>query len=85
MLSYRGSDEESEDGDDTQLRPQWAVEPYLSQQLLAQRALDPDEIFQQHANTCSLDEVFSNLGTGSRPCYDGGESKMSSSKFVRVA
>ena len=78
MVLSRGSDEESEEeADDVQLRPQWATEPYLSQQLLAQRALDPDEIFQQHANTCSLDEVFSSMGTGARPCCDGGGSRMS--------
>ncbi len=45
-----------------QARPAWAQGAELRRQLVAQRAVDPDEIFQQHAKTCSLDEVFDASG-----------------------
>jgi hypothetical protein len=38
--------------------PEWARGRSLMAQLVAQMHIDPDEVFQQHAKTCSLDEVF---------------------------
>ena len=64
MQQCRGSDSEeesSEDEDPKKPIPEWARGRALMQQLAAQVQTDPDEVFQQHRKTCSLDEVF---GTG---------------------
>ena len=52
-----------------QVRPAWAQGAELRRQLVAQRGVDPDEIFQQHAKTCSLDEVFDVSGALLSPPY----------------
>ena len=54
----RRSDFESEDDQPKKPVPDWARGPALTQQLAAQLFVDPDEIFQHHTKTCSLDEVF---------------------------
>lgn len=38
--------------------PDWARGKQLLSQLAAQVRTDPDEIFQQHLKTCTLDDVF---------------------------
>ncbi|KAL3133279.1 hypothetical protein ABBQ38_007160 [Trebouxia sp. C0009 RCD-2024] len=58
---YRGDDsdvESSEDEDPKKPIPEWARGRALMQQLASQVQTDPDEVFQQHRKTCSLDEVF---------------------------
>ena len=42
--------------------PEWARGRALVGQLITQVAVDPDEVFQQHQKTCSLDEVFGHSG-----------------------
>ena len=42
--------------------PAWARRQVLREQLKAQQHMDPDEIFRQKCNTCSLDEVFVHQG-----------------------
>ncbi|KAL0035130.1 hypothetical protein WJX79_002287 [Trebouxia sp. C0005] len=63
---YRGddSDAESSEGDDPRKPiPDWARGRALMQQLASQVQTDPDEVFQQHRKTCSLDEVFGHSDT----------------------
>ncbi|KAL0054711.1 hypothetical protein WJX82_001328 [Trebouxia sp. C0006] len=63
---YRGddSDAESSEGDDPRKSiPEWARGRALMQQLATQVQTDPDEVFQQHRKTCSLDEVFGHSDT----------------------
>jgi len=56
-------DAESSDGDDPgKPIPEWARGRALMQQLASQVQTDPDEVFQQHRKTCSLDEVFGHSG-----------------------
>ncbi len=64
-LCCRGddSDAESSEGDDPRKPiPEWARGRALMQQLATQVQTDPDEVFQQHRKTCSLDEVFGHSG-----------------------
>ena len=42
--------------------PAWARGKELMGQLMAQLAVDPDQIFQQRQRTCALDDVFSAPG-----------------------
>lgn len=61
----RGDDsdaESSEDDDPKKPIPEWARGRALMQQLASQVQTDPDEVFQQHRKTCSLDEVFGHSG-----------------------
>ena len=62
----RRSGSESESEDDAERRkkpiPKWARGPALAQALVAQMAVDPDEIFKLHQKTCPLNEVFSDRG-----------------------
>ncbi|KAL0036011.1 hypothetical protein WJX77_011218 [Trebouxia sp. C0004] len=63
---YRGddSDAESSEGNDPRKPiPEWARGRALMQQLASQVQTDPDEVFQQHRKTCSLDEVFGHSDT----------------------
>lgn len=65
MLCCRGDDsdaESSEDDDPKKPIPEWARGRALMQQLASQVQTDPDEVFQQHRKTCSLDEVFGHSG-----------------------
>ena len=48
--------------------PEWARGRALMQQLASQVQTDPDEVFQQHRKTCSLDEVFGHSGKPSFVC-----------------
>lgn len=57
-ISPYKSDFESDDDVPKKPVPDWARGKALVGQLMAQMYIDPDEVFQQHANTCSLDEVF---------------------------
>lgn len=64
-MSCRGDDsdvESSEDDDSKKPIPEWARGRALMQQLASQVQTDPDEVFQQHRKTCSLDEVFGHSG-----------------------
>lgn len=54
---YR-SDFESDDDEPKKPVPEWARGKALVSQLVAQTYTDPDEVFQHHNKTCSLDEVF---------------------------
>lgn len=54
--------ESSEDDDPKKPIPEWARGRALMQQLASQVQTDPDEVFQQHRKTCSLDEVFGHSG-----------------------
>ena len=58
------SDAESSDEDDDPKKPipEWARGRALMQQLANQVQTDPDEVFQQHRKTCSLDEGFGHAG-----------------------
>lgn len=56
---YR-SDHASDDDVPKKPVPEWARGKTLMAQLAAQMYVDPDEVFQQHAKTCSLDQVFAN-------------------------
>lgn len=65
MACCRGDDsdaESSEDDDPKKPIPEWARGRALMQQLASQVQTDPDEVFQQHRKTCSLDEVFGHSG-----------------------
>lgn len=42
--------------------PKWARGQALTQALVAQMAVDPDEIFKLHQKTCPLNEVFEQKG-----------------------
>lgn len=57
-ISPYKSDFESDDDVPKKPVPDWARGKALVGQLMAQMYIDPDEVFQQHAKTCSLDEVF---------------------------
>ena len=46
--------------------PRWARGQALAAALSAQLAVDPDEIFQLHAKTCPLSEVFAEPGVQTR-------------------
>lgn len=58
---YRSDFESDEDDAPKKPVPDWARGKALVSQLMAQMYIDPDEVFQQHAKTCSLDEVFAGL------------------------
>lgn len=61
----RGDDSDSESSSGSDQRkpiPDWARGRALMQQLASQVQQDPDEVFQQHRKTCSLDEVFGASG-----------------------
>ena len=65
MACCRGDEsdaESSEDDDPKKPIPEWARGRALMQQLASQVQTDPDEVFQQHRKTCSLDEVFGHSG-----------------------
>ena len=66
MHCFRGDDDsDSESSSDSDARkpiPEWARGRALMQQLASQVQQDPDEVFQQHRKTCSLDEVFGASG-----------------------
>ena len=57
-ISPYKSDFESDDDGPKKPVPDWARGKALLGQLMAQMHIDPDEVFQQHAKTCSLDDVF---------------------------
>lgn len=59
-ISPYKSDHDSDDDQPKKPVPEWAKGNQLRAQLVAQTYVDPDEIFQQHQKTCSLDEVFAN-------------------------
>jgi hypothetical protein len=53
--------------------PDWARGKALSGQLMTQLYVDPDEVFQQHHKSCSLDDVFGRAGpvkAGGRQDYN---------------
>lgn len=57
-----GSDSEDSEEDAEREKkpvPKWARGLALTQALVAQMAVDPDEIFKLHQKTCPLNEVFS--------------------------
>ena len=54
----RDSDEDTDDEGPVKPVPDWARGKQLLSQLTAQVRTDPDEIFQQHLKTCTLDDVF---------------------------
>ena len=58
---YRSDFESDEEDAPKKPVPDWARGKPLVAQLMAQMYTDPDEVFQQHAKTCSLDEVFAGL------------------------
>ena len=64
LLRRSGSESESEDDAERRKKPipKWARGPALAQALVAQMAVDPDEIFKLHQKTCPLNEVFSDRG-----------------------
>ena len=71
LLRRSGSESESEDDAERRKKPipKWARGPALAQALVAQLAVDPDEIFKLHQKTCPLNEVFSDRGGFlSSPC-----------------
>jgi hypothetical protein len=57
-ISPYKSDFESDDEEPKKPVPDWARGKALVTQLMSQMYVDPDEVFQQHAKTCSLDDVF---------------------------
>jgi len=67
MVVYR-SDGESDEEDEDQEIPAWAQDVNLRRGIMTQHKMDPDELFQQNEKTCSLDEVFANLGSGELSC-----------------
>ena len=71
--SESGSDSEDErEARPRKAVPKWARGAALSGALAAQSSVDPDEIFQLHAKTCPLSEVFSQPGAPG--CAGGAES-----------
>ena len=65
MTRRSGSDsEDSEEEAEREKKPvpKWARGQALTQALVAQMAVDPDEIFKLHQKTCPLNEVFSDRG-----------------------
>ena len=58
---------EDEEAEGSKVVPAWARGRELTNQLIAQVSVDPDEIFQQRQRTCALDEVFSSHGDPSIP------------------
>ena len=54
----RDSDEDTDEEGPAKPVPDWARGKQLLSQLTAQVRTDPDEIFQQHLKTCTLDDVF---------------------------
>ncbi len=54
----RRSDCDSDDDRPKKPVPDWARGKSLTGQLMQQLHMDPDEVFRQHAKTCTLDEVF---------------------------
>ena len=79
VLMSRGDDSEDESSSDEEQRkpvPEWARGRALMQQLATQVQTDPDEVFQQHRKTCSLDEVFGSSGEAVRMllCFAGSSS-----------
>ena len=61
-LCRSGSDSEDSEEDAEREKkpvPKWARGLALTQALVAQMAVDPDEIFKLHQKTCPLNEVFS--------------------------
>ena len=65
---HDSDDDSSEDEDPKKPIPEWARGRALMQQLASQVQTDPDEVFQQHRKTCSLDEVFGHSGKPSFVC-----------------
>jgi hypothetical protein len=57
-ISPYKSDFESDDDEPKKPVPEWARGKALVTQLVAQTYIDPDEVFQHHNKTCTLDEVF---------------------------
>lgn len=55
-------DSEAEEAAPRKPVPAWARGRELMNQLVAQLAVDPDDIFQQRQRTCALDDVFSAPG-----------------------
>lgn len=69
--SSSGSESEDERERPRKPVPKWARGAALAGALAAQAAVDPDEIFQLHAKTCPLSEVFTEpgaLGAASDAC-----------------
>jgi hypothetical protein len=66
---YR-SDHDSDDDVPKKPVPDWARGKKLMAQLTAQLYVDPDEIFQQHAKTCSLDQVFASCRKSSKQDFN---------------
>lgn len=63
LLCRSGSESDDSDEDAERRKkpiPKWARGQALTQALVAQMAVDPDEIFKLHQKTCPLNEVFSN-------------------------
>lgn len=69
-ISPYKSDFESDEEAPKKPVPDWARGKVLIGQLVAQMYIDPDEVFQQHAKTCSLDEVFAS-------CHKSGKGDFS--------
>ena len=65
------SDFESDDDQPKKPVPEWARGKALMQQLVAQVYVDPDEVFQQHQKTCSLDDVFASHGESGAGAEEG--------------
>lgn len=66
---YR-SDHDSDDEVPKKPVPDWARGKALMAQLFAQMYVDPDEVFQQHAKTCSLDQVFESCRKPGKTNFD---------------
>ena len=66
-ISPYKSDFESDDDVPKKPVPDWARGKALMAQLVEQTYIDPDEVFQHHVKTCTLDEVFAHKeGKGGR-------------------
>lgn len=78
-ISPYKSDHDSDDDVPKKPVPDWARGKALMAQLIAQMYVDPDEVFQQHAKTCSLDQVF---GSCSKPAKHNFNRRSSSGNWI---
>jgi len=78
-ISPYKSDHDSDDDVPRKPVPDWARGKALMAQLFAQMYVDPDEVFQQHAKTCSLDQVF---GSCRKPGKQNFDRRSSSGNWI---
>lgn len=78
-ISPYKSDHDSDDDVPKKPVPDWARGKALMAQLAAQMYVDPDEVFQQHAKTCSLDQVF---GSCRKPGKQNFDRRSSSGNWI---